>query len=62
MSCKCDSNIGLFKRLHCKLKMAGLTNRILLEGICQEKMSNEYLLLQRYENHTRHVAEEDSQN
>ena len=62
MSHKCDSNKGLFKSLHCKVKRAGLTNRTLLESICQEEMSSESLLLQHYENHMRHVAVEDSQN
>ena len=62
VSHKCDSNKGLFKSLHCKVKRAGLTNRTLLDSICQEEMSSESLLLQHYENHMRHVAVEDSQN
>ena len=62
MSHKCDSNKGLFKSLHCKVKRAGLTNRTLIQTICQEGMSGESLLLQHYENHMRHVAVEDSQN
>ena len=51
MSHKFDSNKGLFKSLRCKLKRAGLTNRTLLENICQEEMSSESLLVQHYENH-----------
>ena len=63
MSHKCDSNKGLFKILHCKVKRAGLTNRTLLQSISREEMSSEsLLLLQRYENHMRHVAVEDLQN
>ena len=61
MSHKCDSNKGLFKSLHCKVKRARLTNRTLLESICQEKMGSESRLFQHYENHMRHVAVEDSQ-
>ena len=59
---KCNSNVSLFKSLHCKLKRAGLTNRTLLESIRQEEMSSESPLLQHYGNHMRHVAEKDSQN
>ena len=54
--------MGLFKSLHCKVKRAGLTNRTLLESICQEEMSSESLLLHYYEHHMRHVAVEHSQN